>query len=120
MVTATIGASITLTSARTLYWDAVSDAAANGNAAVAIIDSFTEPTLTTIWSAATWVGPDVATNVGTPTESHTRRLSLLVAGPGGPTLGSPLVLPGGEYGTWVRITTTTERIEVPALLLVVG
>jgi hypothetical protein len=117
----TIGASITLTSTRTLYWDVVTDAIVNGNPAVAIIDSFDEPDPATVWNNATWVGPDVAEDVGTPSEKHTRRLSLLVAGPAGPTTGNPVVVPaGGEYGTWVRVNTTSERIEVPADLLVVG
>lgn len=116
MTTSTIGASLTLTSTRTLYWTAETDVTVTGNAYVAILGDYEEPDATTVWTQATWTGPEVVTG-----NVHTRVLSLLVAGPNGPTTGSPKVIPAaGEYSTWVRLTTSTEQIEVPGQLLVVG
>lgn len=112
----TIGAYLTLSSTRTLYWTVETDVTVTGNPAVAIISEYEEPGPTTVWTPATWTGPEVVTG-----NVHTRVLSLLVAGPNGPTTGSPKVVPtGGEYSTWVRFMTSTEQIEVPGQLLVVG
>lgn len=112
----TIGASITLTSTRTLYWELSTDVTVTGTPKVAILGAYEEPTATTIWHDAAWEGSE--TVVG---DVHTRRLSALVAGPSGPITGGPIVVPaGGEYSTWVRFDTSSERVEVPGQLLVVG
>lgn len=112
----TIGATLTLTSTRTLYWDLTTDSTISGTPMVAILPAGAEPTSTTVWATATWDGGETVTN-----GIHTRRLSLLVAGPNGPTNGSPTVVPSaGEYSTYIRLDTSSERIEVPSDLLVVG
>jgi hypothetical protein len=111
----TIGAELTVSSARTLYWTVTTDATVTGIPKIAFLDVWDNPTATTVWNSATWTGPEtVDGNV------HTRTMSLLVAGPNGPTGGGPIVLPAaGEYGTWVRVNTATEQIEIPAQVVAV-
>jgi hypothetical protein len=116
--TVAVGAEITRTSARTLYFDVTTAEAATGTPQVAILGVRSQPDATTVWKDAAWVGPDVVTLEGTPDETHTRRMGVLVAGPQGPTIGAPLVLPAkGEYSTWVGVSTGTDRVEVQGSLL---
>lgn len=113
-----VGAQITRTSARTLFWTVTTTEAVTGVPQVAILGVRHAPDALTVWRNAAWAGDDVATDVGTANERHTRRLALLVAGPQGPTTGSPLVVPGrGEYSTWVGVSTGTDRVEEPGGLL---
>lgn len=113
-----VGAEITRTSARTLYWEVTTDATVAGTPQVAILGLRHTPNAATVWTTAQWDGAETVTGAGTPEEAHTRRLRLLVAGPQGPTVGSPLVVPGtGEYSTWVRVATATDTIEVQGSLL---
>lgn len=115
---AAVGAEITRTSARTLYWTVTTDDSVTGAPKVAILGPRDTPSSTTTWTDATWTGAEVITGDGTPEEAHVRRLSLLVAGPNGPTTGSPLVVPTtGEHSTWVRVSTTTDQVELQGALL---
>lgn len=113
--TDTIGAELTVTSTRTLYWTATTDVEITGTPQIAILGVQARPSASTTWANAAWEGAETVA-----AGKHTRRLSALVAGPNGPTTGSPIVVPAaGEYSTWVRLTTSTERIEVQGQLLAV-
>jgi hypothetical protein len=112
-----IGGYLTRTGAKTFYWDLTTDVSLGSpTPMVALLADTAVPTATTVWTTAAWSTAEVINSDGT----HTRRLKMLVAGPNGPTLGSPLVAPAvGEYDTWVRVDTATERIEVRAQMLAV-
>lgn len=109
-----VGAILTVTSARTLYWTAETDIALTGDPKIAILGAYKTPDTNTVWSTAVWEGADVEVN-----GVHTRRFSRLVAGPNGPTTGDPLVVSKGEHSTWARLGTAIEQIEVEGQLLVV-
>jgi hypothetical protein len=111
----TIGAELTVSSARTLYWTVTTDATVTTVPKVAFLDVWDNPTAATVWNTGTWTGPETVTGT-----EHVRTFSVLVAGPAGPVTGSPVVLPAvGEYGTWVRVGTSTEQIEIPAQIVTV-
>lgn len=115
-----VGAEITATTARTLRWTIVTEAAVTGTPQVAILGLRHTPNATTVWTNAQWDGADVPANVGTPNETHTRTLRMLVAGPQGPTVGSPLVVPAvGEYSTWVRVSTATDTLDLQGDILAI-
>lgn len=113
-----VGATITRTSARTLYWTVTTDKQVTNTPQVALLAPNHAPTATTVWFTATWHTGETVTDPGTPAEAHIRTLRALVAGPQGPTIGAPLVAPGvGEYSTWVRVTTNTDSMDLQGALL---
>ena len=110
-----IGLYMTATSTRTATVTVTAEEALSGSVYLAFVDPDTHPDTDTTWNEATWSGTDTDNGDGT----HTRPCELLVAGPDGLMTGSPVVVPVGEWDTWVRLTTSTERIEFKALMLVV-
>lgn len=113
-----VGAKITRTSARTLYWTVATDKQVTSAPQVALLGPRHSPTTTTQWYTATWHSGETVTGEGTEKEAHTRTLRALVAGPEGPTIGAPLVAPApGEYSTWVRLTTNTDTMDLQGALL---
>lgn len=110
-----IGLYIASTSTRTATVTVTAAQALSGSVYLAFIDPITHPDSATTWTAAAWEGVDVDNGDGT----HTRACSLLVAGPDGLMTGSPLVIDPGEWDTWVRLVTSTERVEFKAQMVVV-
>lgn len=95
------------TGAEYAYWHLTSDSSLQGSPYVAVVDANASPTASTVWTVAAWSEAEVVTG---PT--HTRTMRLLLAGPdNGTNPGSPLVVPVGEWATYVRIDASPERIE---------
>lgn len=110
-----VGMYLATTSTRTATVTVTAEAALSGSAYLAFVTPSTHPDTDTTWTAATWSDTDTDNGDGT----HTRPCQLLVAGPDGLMTGSPYVIQSGEWDTWVRLVTSTERIEFKAQMLVV-
>ncbi len=95
------------TGAEYAYWTITSDSSLVGTPYVAVVGSNTTPDASTVWTPAAWGSTeDISGSV------HTRVVRLLIAGPNnGANAGSPLVVPAGEWTTWVRMDASPERIE---------
>ena len=108
-----ITATITRTETVTLYVDVTTDGVALSNApSIAFLDPDENPSAATTWTATDWDGAESVTGT-----THTRTLSVLVAGPDGLMTDTPLVIDPGEWDTWVRITTSSERHDIRANML---
>jgi len=98
---------ISRTGAEYAYWHLTSDSSLQGSPYVAIVDLNGTPDATTPWNVAAWSGAEVVTG-----DTHTRTMRLLLAGPNnGTNPGTPVVVPVGEWATYVRIDASPERIE---------
>ena len=95
------------TGAEYAYWTLTSDSSLVGIPYVAVIPTYTNPDASTVWTPAAWAGTEVISGT-----THTRVMRLLLAGPAnGTNPGNPLVVPAGEWVTWVRLDASPERIE---------
>lgn len=114
-----VGAELNRTETRTLYWDVESGTALDGTVSVAVLGLADWPDTASVFTTASWASAETTTGEGTPAERHFRTCSLLVSGPDGVMAGAPKVVQPGEWSTWVRVESTSERDEIPGQILVV-
>lgn len=109
---------MTATTTRRLMWavtgETADDPRITGTVWAGFTPSGTYPNAGTVWHDTAWIGQPTQTATG-----WERRVSLLVAGPDGPTQGEPVVLAPGTWTPWVRVEAGVERWEFgqPGLLV---